>query len=175
MSRIYYPVRYRLDYKERWLLWYTLGEGEGDEPDSVVVDENGKMLVFRSRQSLMAYAHAEELALAAENESAFFNLDNVVKWLGRKRPAELNCVEFLNAWNLLADVSASVGGSFDPDKARTRQIYHKLFWGNNLPAVTPAGKHYTPQWPGRESRVIRKVLREGLFLFRECAIQVRAG
>ncbi len=172
MSCVFYPVRYRLDHKERWLLWYTLGDGEGDEPDGVVVGKNGKMLVSRSRQSLMAYAHAEELTLAAENESAFFNLDSVVKWLRRKRPAHLNCVEFLNAWNLLADISAAIGGDFDADKAKTRQIYQKLFWGNNLPAVTPAGKHYTPQWPGRESRIIREVLRKGLSLFRECAIQV---
>lgn len=170
MSRVYYPVRFCLDRQERWLIWHTLGDAEGDEADGVVVTQNGKMVVFRSRQEMLAYAHAEGLVMAEDDKPAFFDLDVVAKWLGRKRPAKLNCTEFLNAWNLLADVSTSVGGNFDPDKAKTREIYSKLFWGSNLPAVTPISRHYTPLWPGRESRIIREVLREGLALFRRCTV-----
>ena len=172
MSRIYYPVRFRFDHKERWLLWHTVGDAEGDEPDGVVVDQCGSVLIFRTEQSLLAYAASTELTLTDKNNSAFFNLDTVVKWINRKRPAKLDCVGFLDAWNLLTDISLTVGGRFDPDKAKTRKIYSKLFWGSNLPAVTPIGRQYTPLWPGRESRIIRKVMREGFAMFRGCVTQV---
>ena len=165
MSRIHYPVRYRLDHKERWLVWHTIEDDDGNEDDGVVVNQEGLMPVFRTRQSLLAYAQAKGLSLK-EDSPTFYNLDIVQKWLKRKRPAQLNCVEFLSAWNLLADMSTSIGGNFDPDKDKTRKIYAKLFRGNNLPAVTPAGKHYEPLWPGRESRIIRQVLRDGLVMFR---------
>lgn len=170
--RLYYAVRFRLDHEERWLLWHTLDDAEGNEPDGVAVSQSGTLLVFHSQQSLTTYAHAEELLLNDE-DPAFFNLDVVVHWLGRKRPVKLDCEAFLNAWNLLADVSASIGGDFDTDKARTQQIYHKLFWGSNISAVTPVGRHFTPVWRGRESRIIREVLREGLAMFRIVGVTKR--
>jgi len=46
--------------------------------------------------------------------------------------------------------SGSVEGGFDEDKALTQKIYNKLFWGSNLPAVTPKGRYYEPIWPRRE-------------------------
>jgi hypothetical protein len=166
MNRVHYPIRCLLDHKERWLIWHTIGTGDGAEADGIVVNSSGGALVFRSQKSLIVYAQIKGLSLAEENKSAFYNLDVLVKWLKRKRPAELDCVEFLNAWNLLADMSVSIGSNFDPDKTKTRKIYSKLFWGNNLPVVTPTGKHYNPLWPGRESRIIQHVLREGLSMFR---------
>ena len=131
------------------------------------MNHKGLVLVFRTYEALVSFAIAEKLSLEQKFDPAFFNLDVVEKWLSCKRPAQLDCVAFLNAWNLLADLSESIGGSFDPDKDKTRKIYSKLFWGNNLPAVTPAGKHYKPLWPGQESRIIRQVLRHGLSLLRQ--------
>lgn len=99
-------------------------------------------------------------------EPILHNLDRVLKDLSRKKPAQLNCQELLAAWNLLGDVSNSVGGSFDEDKAHAHKIYDKLFWGCNLPAVTPEGKHYVPLWSRGEYSMMRQILGEGLALFR---------
>lgn len=169
MNRVYYVVRYRLDNKNRCLIWHT--DEAGAEADGVVVDRAGMIPVFRTTQDLLAYAQAKELSPVEDNGSALHNLDVVSRWLKRKRPAQLDCVQFLSAWNLFADVSETIGVNFDPDKDKTQKIYSKLFWGNNLPAVTPVGKHYEPLWPGRESRIIRQVLGDGLSLFRSRVVQ----
>lgn len=164
MDRVHYVVRYRLDHKDRCLIWHS--DETGAEPDGVVVDRAGMIPVFRTPQDLLAYAQAEGLLPVEDNGSGFHNLDAVSRWLKRKRPAQLNCVQFLSAWNLFADIFATISADFDPDKDKTQKIYSKLFWGNNLPAITSAGKHYEPLWSGRESRIIRQVIGDGLSLFR---------
>ena len=166
MSRVYYPVRYRLDHKDRWLIWHSDNLEEGMEADGVVVDQTGLVPIFRTLHGLAAYAEARNLLPLDTGRCAFYNFDVVEKWLKRKRPAQLDCVTFLDTWNLLADLSATVGGDFDPDKAKTQKIYSKLFWGSNPPAVTPPGKCYEPVWLGSESQIIRHMFREGLNTFR---------
>ncbi len=171
MSRIYYAVRYHLDNLDRYLIWYTKGEtpeAPDDEPvvDGVTLVSNGKMPVFRDLASLVAYAEANGLSPLEVEDPAFYNLDTVIKWMRRKRPAKLDCEVFLDAWNLLADISVTVDGDFDPDWDRTQKINAKLFWGNNLPAMTPIGRYYVPIWPGRENRIIREVMGDGLQMFR---------
>ena len=166
MSRIFYPVRYRLDHKDRWLIWHSDDFEEEMEADGVVVEPSGSVPIFRTSQGLAAYAEAHNLLPLKADWSAFYNFDAVEKWLKRKRPAQLDCLTFLDTWNLLADLSATVGDDFDPDKAKTRKIYSKLFWGSNLPAVTPPGKRYRPVWLGSESRFVRHLFRGGLTMFR---------
>lgn len=89
-----------------------------------------------------------------------------MRWLNVPRK-KIDVKAFLNIWNLFMDVSASVGGSFNADRERTERIYAKLFWGNNLPSITPKGKHYTPLWRPEEVRLIRRTLAEGLALTRQ--------
>ncbi len=40
--------------------------------------------------------------------------------------------------------------------------YDKLFWGCNLPAVTPPGEWFTPEWREDELAVIRQTFEAGL-------------
>lgn len=47
------------------------------------------------------------------------------------------------------------------DKANF-DIYEKLFWGNNLPTVTPAGKTYVPVWTQNELERLRSVMAYGI-------------
>ena len=75
---------------------------------------------------------------------------------------------------MFSDVSASVGGNFDPDKERTQKIYQKLFWGSNLPAITRLGKHPEPLLLGSEVLIMRQVLGDGLALFRSRILANRA-
>ncbi len=171
MSRVYYAVRYRLDHKDRWLLWHSDDAANGLEADGIVVDQTSQVPVFRTPQGLATYAETNNLLPLENDNSAFYNFDAVEKWLKRKRPTQLDCVEFLNAWNLLADLSATISGDFDSDKIETGDIYSKLFWGSNIPAITPPGKHYDPVWVGRESRIIRQVIEHGLSLFRRNILQ----
>jgi len=84
---------------------------------------------------------------------------------------EIKCVQALDAWNLFRDVAASVqakGAEFAKLDRNEPLIYDKLFWGNNLPAMTPEGQSYVPQWTLQETQLLAAVLSAGLDLFESC-------
>jgi hypothetical protein len=45
------------------------------------------------------------------------------------------------------------------------ELYHKVFFANNLPAVTPNGATYTPLWSSEELARLSHTLRLGLAQF----------
>lgn len=76
---------------------------------------------------------------------------------------------FLNAWNFLDNLASLHEGA---DSAFNRlsheaACYDKLFWGNNLPAITPAGEFYRPSWRDEELAEIRSVFEAGLDLLND--------
>ena len=162
MSREYYIYSYRLDRETRYLIWHT---DNGDEADGVVCNAQRKMRVFRTERDLLIFAQTQNY-VPVNNGMEPLALKTVARWLRHTSGETVDCPVFLNAWNLLGDVSVSVGGNFDANKRQTKKIYQKLFWGNNLPSITPKGKHYEPTWTLRELKIIRRVLRYGLRLFR---------
>jgi hypothetical protein len=44
--------------------------------------------------------------------------------------------------------------------------YDKLFWGNNLPVVTPPGEFYVPAWSDEELAELHRILSDGMRLIR---------
>lgn len=66
----------------------------------------------------------------------------------------------VNAWNGLDDLTKSLGVPLGFRGELANRAYDKLFWGLNLPAVTPPGKWFTPGWWPRELAKIDQVLRE---------------
>jgi hypothetical protein len=43
-----------------------------------------------------------------------------------------------------------------------QKIYDMLFCANNLPAVTPPGEHYKPEWVQEEIEAMARIYRLGL-------------
>lgn len=64
--------------------------------------------------------------------------------------------------NLLDDICRSIGQPLRFDGPTANRVYDKLFWGLNLPSVTPAGGHYVPLWSRREIRKLHQVITAGL-------------
>ena len=160
MKPEYYICWYRLDGKDRYLLWFE------DEKDGVFVDSHGFVPAFDSVMKLLGFAEESNIAVDVENPKCF-ELDIVQYWLSDRESGKIDCNPFLDTWNLLEDLSRSTGGKFDSEKELTKKIYNKIFWGCNLSSVTPEGKSYTPVWTGKELKIIRKVLKFGLEMFRE--------
>jgi hypothetical protein len=71
------------------------------------------------------------------------------------------CAQLLNAWNLLGDIARSVNASLDDRGPEADKCYDKLFYGNNLPSITPPGEHYGPYFDDHEQRVITEILDRG--------------
>ena len=88
-------------------------------------------------------------------------------WCLAPDAAGIDCSSFVDAWNFFDDLAGLSDGADTPyiRLSRTRgACYDKLFWGCNLPAVTPAGERFEPVWHAAEVAEIREVLAVGLDL-----------
>jgi hypothetical protein len=156
----YFLYTFRLDGKERVALWF------GGDTDRVLTDEQGRISTFLSVEDAKLFATIRKLSIE-QDASPTLELD----WISAEAfiGNSLDCVKTLNAWNFFADVANSI-----PDRAseflalhkKPNKIYDKLFWGNNLPAVTPDSEHYEPAWSEEELSEIKSFLYSGLDLLR---------
>lgn len=162
--KTYYKFWYRLDRTKLYLIWYD-GEGDG-----VVVNEVGQVPAFGKKSSLRTYA--DKIGLKVEKgKTLLTNLDVTKRWLKKPRKKTVNCKHFLNAWNLFQDIASSAGDTkYDSDRSSSDKIYSKLFYGNNLPAITPPGKSYEPLWTKDEVKIMHEMLAYGLEMFRNRVI-----
>lgn len=123
------------------------------------------MPVFRDAQAVQAYADQSGYKLESE-EPVLHDFDWVAGWVNEPQ-TPIKCNEALAAWNLFSDVARSVHESaFEPLDSRFPDVYNKLFWGSNLPSLTPKRCHYDPEWLPEERRVLAQVLGTGLEMFR---------
>jgi hypothetical protein len=161
----YFPLLYKSEGRQRFLIWV------GGEKDSIVVDADGSIPTFDDAFSLRQYAELRQYNLETE-EPVLHDLDWVQSWCADEN-ARINCSEALNAWNLFADIAASVQGAghdFCVADHSASPTYQKLFWGSNLPSVTPEGESYVPEWSVIELENLRTVLSLGIDLFRKCTV-----
>lgn len=164
---MYYPYWCHLDGADAYFLWFTGDAADGSGPDGILLDEAEHVVTFRRLDDLRDYASHRGLSVAEVNPQPL-DLDAVERWLAAARKTTVDCVTFLNAWNLFSDLASAVrGGPAHIDDRREGRIYDKLFWGNNLPALTPRGKHYTPIWSKSEVGRMRNVLAKGMLLLRD--------
>ncbi len=162
MSKLHYKLLYRLDAEDRFLIWFS------NEVDGVHVDAAGRIPTFRTDEEWQAYTSGHDLPLKLETP-ILHDLDVVAHLVKEPDGVMLDCSETLAAWNLFADLARSVpdGGIVfaEADQSNT-SIYEKVFLGNNLPAITPEGKCYTPTWSDEEVTAIAELLQLGFDLFR---------
>lgn len=169
MSLSYYRLLYKLDGRNAFLIWFS------NDPDGVVV-QDGRMLSFSSDDLLCQFAAQAGLALADETPR-LHDLDSVQAWLSCPHRDTIDCSATLSAWNLFGDIARSLptaGAGFSALDRAHDGIYEKLFFGNNLPAVTPEGEHYEPSWPDDEITAFVAILDRGLRLFRLVRQEVAA-
>ena len=154
----HFLIPFRLDGRNRFLIWHS------DEHDGVLLADTGAMATFESEAAGIAYAQARHIAVALDT-SGTWDFDAIAYWIEAPDADRIDCNAIYNAWNLLGDIAASVGTplEFTDDE---RHIHSKLFWGCNLPAVTPPGEHFAPEWPEDQVITLANAMREGLRLAR---------
>ncbi len=161
MEREYYIYWYRLDNKDGYLIWFTT-----DENDGLVIDETGLIPNFNNMDDLKRFAINLQISVDIENPN-LIDFDFVKNWLNLPNIIIDDYNPFLEAWNLSDDISISTNGNFDLDKDLTNSIYNKIFWGCNLPSMTPEGESFTPTWTKKELKIIRETLKLGFQIFVE--------
>jgi hypothetical protein len=81
----------------------------------------------------------------------------------------VDCNGVLDGWNTLIDVAESVPFGtevFLQHKRKHFAIYEKLFYGCNLPKITPEGQEYFPVWCQPEVAAMRHLFDCGLTMLR---------
>ncbi len=156
-------VRYlcsaRLDGVRRIFLW----DSGDDGADQVVVDDKGKVLEFPSESAARDSRPPAGHVLSSE-PATHYDFDAIQAWCASTTDT-LDCATLLNAWNLLGDLPHAEN-LFTWADVRAKGVYDKLFFGCNLPAITPQGEHYVPKWSSSEIAALKRLLRLGLAEFR---------
>jgi hypothetical protein len=156
----YFPWLYRLNDQRRSLIWIS------NESDSLAADAAGFIPSFERLRALRRYASQNGYQLEVER-ARLHDLDWVSEWIASPS-APVNCTKAITAWNLFADIAASVGGRASRFKRLDSSLtkgYQKLFRGNNLPSMIPPGARYEPAWSTDEIHSMAKLLAVGLRLF----------
>jgi hypothetical protein len=156
-ERQHYLCEFRLGGKRLYVVWYS------DTRDGLLVSTNRTLVSFESPEQARAYASSHAIALESQHMSVF-DYDLIESWCGRPLSERIDCGEFLNAWNMFADVASSLEGvsEFVAANAGMTDIYEKVFYGNNLPSITPEGQHYKPTWSVEEVKALADLLSLGL-------------
>lgn len=140
-----------------FLIWY-----ENRNNEDCVYTSGGKVIVFLSEEK--ARYKAEKLDITVTN-TCLYDLEHLFYWI-EMHSKEMDCNFLIDFWNLFSDIAYSVGKELEPIKTRrSRRCYNKLFWGLNLPAVTPKNCVYEPVFTKKERKLIREIMHTGLEIF----------
>lgn len=159
--RSHFAVRYRLDGSERYFIWYT------DDQDGVLLADAGRLATFSTLSAVEQFLSLRDLALEPE-QSDIYDFDQLDSWVAQPKAETIDCVVMLNVWNLLTDILRSLSLPMRGAK-ESLDIYDKLFWGSNIPAVTPEGRKFIPNWSAGEIEAIARIFSSGLTNVREAA------
>lgn len=152
----YYIIKIKLCQREFFLLWNC------EREPVFLTDANGRAVFFGSIGELNAFAERNGIGLAEKITE--YDLDNITV------TAEvLDCSEVINKWNIISDLALTNGLVFSGEDKRYNDIYDKLLYGCNLPAMKHP--HYTPEWSAEETAEINRILAEGAELFKSVLIR----
>ena len=165
----HYTVRITIGGTEHYCLWFT------SEEDGLVANSNGEIL--RGGALAVIQAAASQMGIVIEDQDpATYDFDSLQEWLNLlpEGEAKVDCPELLNAWNLFLDFATStgqVGAKYLELQKEMNVQYDKLFWGNNLPVITPAGEEYIPEWEDKEILAIGILMAEGIELVKSSLVE----
>ncbi|WP_262105729.1 hypothetical protein [Arthrobacter sp. Marseille-P9274] len=135
------------------------GTEEANEDTDGVLVTNGRIVSVRTPEEFSTVAIDHGLDLE-DDELESQNLDGLEELLELPMSDDI-CAQLLNAWNLFADIARSVDATLDDRGPVASKCYDKLFFGNNLESVTPAGEHYSPSFNESERRTMQEILDRG--------------
>jgi hypothetical protein len=161
-----YPYAYIFKGRKTVLLWETSGK-----PDSFKLDMNGQLIQSSSIEELKKRL-PEQIDDVHWDEYAEINFDKfwvAIRNLRKNRASsKKTCEILLNGWNFIEDMGRTFQQDTKMKRLKTKVLnkaYDKIFAGNNLPAVTPEGRSYSPLWTKNEMKAMRNCFKNVWSLF----------
>lgn len=157
----FYPYRCLYKGTEKLLIWKSLFEGD----DSFLLD-NGNNLVISTSKDALRKKVGNIYHQINWPEEGFIDFDKFWIALRNLRPNKASsnktCNVLLEGWNFIEDLGKSLGHYKTLEILKTAMLnkcYDKLFYGNNLPSITPENKSYNPLWSKEEIQSIRNAFK----------------
>ena len=156
-ERKYYLCELLFDRRRLYVVWYS------DEVDGLVRLKDGKIASFADERQARAFCRENGISIMLE-PPAVYDFDKVAMWCDSPASGSIEPTAFLNAWNMLEDARGLRLDAHLPEisSQRAGKIYDKLFFANDLPAVTPRGASYEPIWSEGEIELLSRIYRVGL-------------
>lgn len=162
-EHLIYVVCLLVSSKKYFLLWRDCGP----DPDRYVsLPDSTRLLVARTSKEVLALAvksgmHVEKHAPVLVDLDAGWRA--LAGLRSGRRSSQAVCRVLLNAWNALEDMARTMEIAIHEENPRSAKLlqktYDKLFYGNNIPAVTPAVETYLPVFSDQERQLMRTSLR----------------
>lgn len=154
--REHYIVKTVFEKNEYYMIWYS------DETDSFVT-KSSAVIFFDNFEDTVSYAKKHGLCIITSDIS-LYDFDILRDWL--KEPKyNFDSEFFLDFWNIFDDMSKSVSREFLGNFSKNTDIYNKLFYGSNLPAIRGNGEEYIPVWNNEEIQRLEKIMNDGMSIF----------
>ncbi|MET8964745.1 hypothetical protein ACWEQ2_01715 [Streptomyces sp. NPDC004096] len=153
-----YPYRIVSSRGDLTLIWRP---GEGDEPDELVVDDRGGLLVFHDLTTPQGHCDRNGWEFVRDGE-ATLDLRAVRRWVEHPDLDSVSAGLLLDAWNFFEDLSHSLktGPPLPPQGSVHDNAYDKIFGGDALEPTAGEGA-----WTEEEAAAVRELLRVGLELW----------
>jgi len=152
----------RLGGYDYFLVWHTA------ESNSLLRDQHGHLLVETHEQRLRKSAESQSIRIEPDSP-AQYDFDKTERWCANPDDTSVDCNAILEHWNFLEDLAAwpsEQQSAYQTASKNATGVYSKLFFGSNLPAVTPVGEEYVPNWTEAELDELRGVLAAGIELLK---------
>lgn len=157
--RLSYPLWLKFRGELYGLIWQTEDNPETEYDDDCVLVDAGKIVWVRAAEDYQVVCSVYGLILE-EGDGEVWNLDDVERLLELPASEEV-CSQILNAWNLLGDIACTFSVDLEQRTKILDKCYDKLFYGNNLPGITPEGEDYRPYFSDVERRHVAALFDRG--------------
>ena len=163
---MYNTISFRLYEENFYCLWFT----DESDKDQFLTSYEG-VVSFLNCRELSKFVSEKKLNVAPDK--TFYDVNVAINWIA-ENDSNVDCEYFLALWNITTDLAYSVSVDFLGDSASelTRQIYDKLFWGNNLPAIRCDGEIFTPQWSPEEIHEIQMIVSDSIDIIKSIFLAV---
>lgn len=160
----YYPCIFKIKDSERVLCW---GYGLDNDPNHFLKAADGRLVCYDALASMHADgAFNRSYTLhygdaASYDFKVFFRLVNQLRH-GRVSNTKSASV-LLNTFNMFEDLAYTLdlhAEALLKGNPLVDKIFEKLFWGNNLPSVTPEGESYHPFWNKEEAKYMQHMAKQ---------------
>jgi len=135
----------------KFLIWHN-----DDKGNDIVEIRNNRILMFDNIENAERFVNSDNC------DCWEYDIPKLENWIDT-HDRNFDCRFLLDFWNIFNDIVYSFGEKIPGERSRKAdRVYNKLFFGNNLPAITPEGKHFIPVFTKTDRKTTRKILSYGL-------------